>query len=508
MSNNKQIAKNITFTSISFILNYSISFFLSPYLIRTLGREAYGFLPLITNIIDYTSIVTAVVGSMAGRFITMSYYNDNLEEAKGYFNTAVVAYLAMSLFFCIAGFVFVIFINNFINVPCYLLTDVRLVFGISLTGFCLSLCTGLFGIGIYVKNKLDLGSKASMLSKCIYVVIVLILYYFFKPALVYVSIASFISIIYGIYINFYFKRKLIPEISFQPRTYFSWKKLRTLTSSGFWTSFNQLSNILVTTTDLLLANILINAVITGDFAVSKTIPSLITSIVYVFASPFYAHFNILYAKHQYDELVHETRKSMIILSVLVSIPLGFFLISSDFFFQVWIKSAYDPIMFWLSFISLIGVISGLATTPLFGIFFATDKRKVPAIVLMIVGILNIIIVYIALKTTSLGVLAIPLTSTVLLGLRNVFFIPIYGAMCLKLKKWTFYPPIIKSYIAIAISVIFTLLARRLMYEISWQALFINFFVVAVLSLVTIFFIILTKSERYYLTQTIKNKIKI
>lgn len=508
MSNNKQIAKNITFSSISFILNFGVSFFLSPYLIRTLGKEAYGFFPLINNIIGYTSIITAIVGSMAGRFITMSYYQGKMEEAKGYFNSAIVAYMAMSLLFCLLGVVFVIFVNSFLNVPAYLLSDVRWVFGIALTGGCLSLCTGLFGIGTYVKNRLDLGSKASMLSKCIYVAIVLTLYYFFKPTLVYISIASFVSTLYGICINFYFKRKLIPEINFHPQKYFSWEKLRTLTSSGIWMSFNQLSNILVTTVDLLLANIFINAATTGNFAVSKTIPSLITSVVYIFSSSFFAQFNILYAKHQNDELVHETRKSMIILSVLVSIPLGYFLISSDFFFQVWIKSAYDPIMFWLSFISLIGTISGLATTPLFGIFTATDKRKVPAIALMIVGFLNITIAYIALKETSLGVLAIPLTSTVLLGIRNIFFTPIYGAMCLGLKKWVFYPPIIKSWIAIAITTIFTLLARHLMYEISWSAFFLNFFIVAALSLGTNYYIILTKSERNFLVQAIKNKIKI
>lgn len=508
MSNNKQIAKNITYSSISFILNFCVSFFLSPYLIRTLGKEAYGFFPLINNIIEYTSIVTAVVGSMAGRFITMSYYQDKIEEAKGYFNSAIVAYMIMSLFFCVLGIVFVIFINNFLNVPYYLLSDVRWVFGITLIGFCLSLCTNLFGIGTYVKNRLDWTSKASMISKCIYVAFVLILFYYFKPTIVFISIASFISTLYVIYINFNFKRKLIPEINFQPKKYFSWKKLRTLTSSGIWMSFNQLSNILVTTVDLLLANIFINAATTGDFAVSKTVPSLITSIVFILSSSFFAQFNILYAKHQYDELVHETRKSMIILSVLVSIPLGFFLISSDYFFQVWIKSAYDPIMFWLSFISLIGTISGLATTPLFGIFTATDKRKVPAIALMIVGLLNIIIVYFALKETSLGVLAIPLTSTVLLGIRNIFFTPIYGAMCLGLKKWVFYPPIIKSWIAIAITIIFTLLARHLMYEISWSAFFLNFFVVALVSLGTNYYIILTKSERNFLVQAIKNKIKI
>ena len=73
-SNNKQIAKNLIFNSTSFAINFIISFAFTPYLIRTVGKEAYSFFPLINNMIGYTSIITTAVGSMAGRFITMRIY--------------------------------------------------------------------------------------------------------------------------------------------------------------------------------------------------------------------------------------------------------------------------------------------------------------------------------------------------------------------------------------------------------------------------------------------------
>ena len=73
-SNNKQIAKNLIFNSTSFAINFIMSFAFTPYLIRTVGKEAYSFFPLINNMIGYTSIITTAVGSMAGRFITMRIY--------------------------------------------------------------------------------------------------------------------------------------------------------------------------------------------------------------------------------------------------------------------------------------------------------------------------------------------------------------------------------------------------------------------------------------------------
>ena len=76
---NKQIAKNLIYNTISFVINFVIAFFFTPYLIRVVGKEAYGFFPLVNNMIGYTSIITTAVGSMAGRFITMRIYKDDIK---------------------------------------------------------------------------------------------------------------------------------------------------------------------------------------------------------------------------------------------------------------------------------------------------------------------------------------------------------------------------------------------------------------------------------------------
>ena len=81
---NKQLTKNLILNSISFLLNFIISFFFTPYLIRVVGKEAYSFFPLVNNIINYSSIITVAVGSMAGRFITMSIYKGDIKSANGF----------------------------------------------------------------------------------------------------------------------------------------------------------------------------------------------------------------------------------------------------------------------------------------------------------------------------------------------------------------------------------------------------------------------------------------
>ena len=506
MSNNKQIAKNIAFNSLSFGINLLISFFLTPYLIRTVGKEAYSFFPLVNNMIGYTEIFTATIGSMAGRFITMAYYGDDQEETKGYFNSAITAYLGFSALFCIIGIFCVIFIDQILNIPEGLTGQVQILFGLTLLGSCINLCTYLLGIGTYVKNRLDLSSLAGLANRIIYVIILFVLFAIFKPTIVFISIASFLAVMTGVGFNVYFKRLFLPEINFNPLKYFSWKKIITLLNSGIWMSVNSLSNILTTTIDLLLTNIFISAAATGDFSIAKTMPTFIGSLSGVVFGTFTANFNILYAKKQYDELLHEIKKSMVIVSFLISVPIGYFMVNSDYFFQLWVSSAYTTDMVWLSLIALILTATGYSTNTLYGVYTVTDKRKIPSFALLAAGILNISLMFILLKFTNLGVYAIALSSAISLGLRNIIFTPIYGARCLHLKKGTFYPYLLKGFIGIAIVAGITMLSRLFMEQITWITFALNAVIVCSLSLVVNYFYFLRKDERAYLWSVAQSKL--
>ena len=64
MGNNR-----LTINLISNIISYSstilISFVLTPYLINTLGKEAYSFYPLANNFVNFMGILTLALNSMA-----------------------------------------------------------------------------------------------------------------------------------------------------------------------------------------------------------------------------------------------------------------------------------------------------------------------------------------------------------------------------------------------------------------------------------------------------------
>ena len=505
-SNNRQIVKNLFFNGSTFVINFIISFFFTPYLIRTVGKEAYSFFPLVNSIIGYSSILTTAVGSMAGRFITMRIYKDDMEGANVYLNSMWVTNLLLSTIFTIGSIFCVIYIDNILTVPAYLLDDVRWLFGLGLFSLVLGLLTGYLGIATYVRNRVDLESSRTLICNILRIGSIFLLFWLFKPSIVYMSVSAVISGLVLLVFNYNFKKKLLPELTISPRRYFSWGKVKELASSGIWNSVNQLSNMLLYQLDLLITNIFISAAVTGDYAIAKTAPNLILSLLAMLSGTFTALFNILYAKGQMDQVVKEIRKSMVIVGMLIGLPIGFLCVFSDVFYTLWVPGQDANMLQWMTIITILPMICGGSINPIFGIFSVTNKLRIPSLVVLGAGVLQTIVVFILLKTTNLGIWAIVGTSAVQSLIRNSLFTPIYGAICLG-KKWTtFFPTMYRGIAGVLVVIAFGLLYRNLFNVNSWVSFLLSGLVVCLFSLIANSLVMLRNSERGYLINTIKNKL--
>lgn len=498
MSANKQIAKNLFYNIGVFIINSGITFFLSPYLIKTVGKEAYSFYPLISNVVQYSNIITSAIGSMAGRFITMELYGGKIKEAESFFNSILLANWCLSLFFCVLTFIGVIYLSDILTVPYYLLNDVRWIFVLSSIAMIISLNSDLLGIGTYIKNRIDLNSLMRMAGAITNVGVILILFLYFKPSIIYIGIASSISALVCIVFNIFYKNTLLPELFIRPISSFSLNKIKTLVSSGIWNSVNQLSNVLLTHIDLLITNIFISAAATGDFALVKMAPNLIYTLLALLSGSFIPNFNILYAQSKFEELLHEIKKSMKIVGILICVPLGFLLVFADEFFQLWVPSLDSNYLFWLSFITVLPMIFGSSINPIFGVFTVTNKLKVPSLVLLFAGILNTLVIFILLKTTSLGIWSIPIVSAIQQGIRNFFFTPMYASLCLKQNFLLFYPTLFKCCIALAVACIVALVIKETIVSVNWLMLIIKLSLLSIISFSINMYIILNSGERSFI----------
>lgn len=495
MANNLQVAKNMVFSFLGFGINFGLSFFLTPYLIRTLGTEAYSFFPLTNSLIGYTSILTSAVGSMAGRFIIMEFYGGSMEKAKTYYNTVIVAYLALSVLFTLIALGVIINLELLINIPDYLVTDVKWLFAFSAICLIVALPLGILGVGLSVKNKNHLDSMSGITCSFGRAAAIVLLFWLLPANIVYIGLAGVVAMVISLVYRFYFKRRFLPEISFQPKRYFSFKAIGTLVSSGMWNSVNQLSGILQLQFDLLLANIFISAMAMGQYAIAKTIPNLLLTIVGLLSAAFMPQMNILYAQNNKEEVLHEVNKSIKVISALISIPLGILIIYGKDFFLLWVPSEDCNLLALMSTIILLPMIISTSVNPIFGVFTITNKLKVPALALLIGATLQTILALLLLKYTSIGLLAFPISFAINLCIRNFFFTPQYAAYCLGYSRHYFYPSILKGFMGLVTVLLISFSIKEVIQVRNWGEFFLSASVAGLLCLGANSLILFKKSER-------------
>ena len=144
------------------------------------------------------------------------------------------------------------------------------------------------------------------------------------------------------------------------------------------------------------------------------------------------------------------------------------------------------------------------------IFVVANKLKAQAIATLISGIANIVIVYILLKTTDLGIFAIAGVSSIIAIIRNFMFTFPYAAKCVKQKWYVFYGLSLRAFASYAIITSLFYAVRVYIYTPNaWWSFIIECGICGLIGLVLNALFISSKSEIKALFSKItkiKNKI--
>ena len=494
MNRQKPLVINLSASMVAFLVNIGISFFLTPYIIKSLGVEAYGFVSLGSNFINYATLVTIALNSMAGRFITIEVHRNNWEAANKYFSSVVLANLVVVGIMIIPASLCVLYIDRIINVPSEILVDVRILFAFLFSNFLISIVVSSFSVSTFATNRLYLQSLRGIESNIIRVLLLISLFVFFSPAVSYLGIAAFVVLLYTTFFNIYYTKKFLPKVEVNIK-YFDIKAVVELISSGIWNAVLHLGIILLQGLNLLIANLLISASAMGMLAVANTIPLVLSSLIGTIAGIFMPDFTILYAKKNIEELVSSIKKSMKILGLITNIPIAILIAFGEEFFSLWVPNQ-DPSM--LQILSILAVsvfiISG-SINSLYGVFTVTNKVKVNAMILIFTGLLNVLIVLILLNTTNLGIYAVVSVSSILGIIRNLVFTAPFGAKYLGLKWNTFFSEIFKSVLGFVIVIIIGLVINLIFVINDWYTLAAVSLITAVLGILINILIIFNREAR-------------
>lgn len=468
---NKAVVFNMIANILSFGVSMIISFFLTPYITKTVGTEAYGLVGLANSFINYINIITAALNSMASRFIIIELHKKDTDKANTYFSSVLIANTIFAFIILIPA-VWLIANIDILNISFNLLWDAKITFAIIFINFVISLLGAFFGIVLYAKNLLWKGSFRTLESNILRVLLIFVFFTIFSGKIYFVVLATFITGLYCIGFNIYYTKKYTPELKVS-RRFFSLKAIKTLISAGIWNSVTKLSQILLDGLDLLLSNLFINGIMTGNVSIAKTIPSLYTSVVALLSDSFYPEFLEYYSKGMKEELMKSIKKSINVLSAISGICLSMLIIYAKDFYYLWLPDNNAILLQRLTIISTGTVLISGCIYSLYSIFSLTNQVKKNSIALLVTGILSIITTFFCLRYTNLGIYAIVGISSLYGIIRNLTFTPIYAAKCLKIGTFTFYPVILKNLLNIGVLMLVDMGVKQLIPPSSWGMLIVN-----------------------------------
>ena len=502
----KRLIINMVSNIVSFIVSMGISFLLTPYIINTVGKEAYGFVGLANNFVSYAELITLALNSLAQRFITIKIHQNDFDGANKYFTSVTIANIITSLLMMIPAIIIVSNMNKIINVPFEILNDVQILWALVFLNFLIGLITSTYNVITFATNRLDLSAIRSIQSNILRVIILVVLFSIFTPNVWYLGLAALICTLFIFITNINYKRKLLPQLSIK-LMYFDVKVIKELLLSGIWSVITKLGQILSDGLDLLITNIFINASAMGTLSVAKTLPSAISSLLVTISGIFSPQLTIYYAKGEIDRLVEELKKSMKISGLFTIIIMSAMVVLGYSFYSLWVPGQDIMLIQILSVITALTVIVSGVVSTLFGVYTIVNKLKVNSYIILFQGILNAAIVFLLLKTTNLGIIAVAGISSITGIVRNLTFVPIYTSKCLGVSKKTFYPTIIRYIISSIVTIIGDFIICYNIDKSTWFGLIYSGIVCVVFASILNFFLFLNKKDRNFIIKKIVNIIK-
>lgn len=510
MGRSKQMLVNLAASIVVFLVQFFISFWLSPFVVEQLGEEAYGFITLANNFTQYATLIAVSINSMSSRFISLAYHQGDKEKANQYYASVFWMNVILSAVVFVIAAILVWQIENLINVNADLVMDVKLTFALSFAGLIISFLSTCFNATTFVTNRMDLHAYTQIATNLTRMFVILGTFLLLSPKIYFVTLAGVVSSVLAFLCYLTFKKKLLPEMSLS-RKYFSLSKILELMRSGVWLLVSDISSMLLNGLDILLANLFISQIAMGRLAISKTIPTAVSGLLGFLSSIFAASFTEILAKKDMERLTGEAKFTFKIMGLFLTVPFAGLIVFGVDFFRLWLPAnVYDgpaiQQVYILMILTLTNVIINAYMYSVHSLLVAFDKVRVYSLMVLGCSILSISATLLLVTQTGLGVYAVAGTSTAVLGVLNLLVVPMYAEHVMGVKRFTLLRVILKNHGTLAVTVLVFIGIRWLIPVGSWLVFFGACAVCAVIGYLLDLFLLLNRDERSRVIDKLKSKL--
>ena len=493
---NGQIIKNLITNIVAMVISLGINYLITPFITQRLGIAAYSYVSIITNIISFFTVITYTLNSMVGRFYTIECDKDD-DEANVCISTALYCCLGIAAVLLPIIILSTVYLDKLLVIDVGLTNDVKFAFFASCITFLLSTVSSVMLTGTYAKNKLHINNYIQIIANSFKALVIFVLFYTLSAKIWFIGLGGIVQNIIAIALGYVCFKHYIPSLKFSIKKFrFSYAKK--LLGAGAYNSIILLGNNLMTQIDMIVGNRYIHdSVALGKYAVILLFSNTIRQVSSTISSAFNPTTLRLYAQKKYDELVQCVNNAVNLCGVIIGLAVTVITILLIPFVTIWLKEDFGEFNILIPMM-LLSLIPNLAIAQLNVLNQAVNKLKWPAVASIIAGVLNIILAILFVKIFNFGLYGLALASIISLSLRNIVFAPLYAAKITNQKWYTYYKPLLRSFM---VSSVISIIGLQIIggYDISniIELVIIAITIIVVYSIFT--YILSTREE--------KNKIK-
>jgi len=429
------------------VLNVALMTWYIPFLVRHLGVDAYGIIPLSNTLVMYAAIVSASLDTSINRFLAIEVNRANITGANQVFNAALALSLAGCCVLAVPALAVALLFPVLFEVPPGLAHESSILFAAAALTTLLAILSGNFGIASIVTHRFDLRNAVRGATSIARFGLVAVLFALAPASLYHVAAGFVLSACIGLIGDFWIWRRLMPELRLGYR-YVERAKVRAMMSLGGWSMVNQTGFLLLMQIDLILVNRFFGANGTGRYGSLMLFPALI----YTLAEPVIAVLSpaimTRYAVGDQAGLLRLVSTSVKLLGLGLALPVGLLCGFGGPILRLWLGPDFAELDGLV--ILLVGHLTiSLAARPIAYLLTAYNRVKLQGMMTLALGLANIGLAIALVRWAGWGMAGVAAAGAIVWLFRNFAFLSTYSAVVADQRWWAFYPPLLAGAVCTA-----------------------------------------------------------
>jgi O-antigen/teichoic acid export membrane protein len=511
MAGTRVFIKNLTANWVGHGANLLVMFFLSPYILHSLGVTEYGIWQLLTVLTGYMGIMDLGIRASTGRYIVFYLGKNEYDKIDETIRTGLGLYACISIFILIAGVLLGIFFPDiFDTVPEKFYKIILIIFPILAVNVWISAFGSIISSLLGAHERFDLARSADLIMLSLRTVLTIVALEM-NMGLLGLTLAVILSNFFALFANLFFAYKIHNKLKFWPFL-FKKERIKELYNYGIGAFIIAASMRILGQTDLFLAGYLIDIKSVSIYSVGAMLILYLKTFVYQINKTFFPPLQKSISAGKFDDMnliLRKIIKANLIVGMLLYIGCFSY---GRVFIKLWM---YDPAKFPMdNVITASEIMAILALAKLFLLFGSFSRSLLSASgfigfaanMTILEAVLNLILSILLVIKFNMGVHGIALGTLISHLVIQSFFLPYYSCKKAGINMSALLSDIfIKGSITCFLFFGVCTVLQKIYIPETWITFFTQIFIAAGIYTLIVYGFILTKYERSFIKSFVFKK---